>query len=48
METGIFNLTKDQTGVLAHFGKERTQQWTMVRLKEPSDKEKQEAPHTAQ
>ncbi|MGO8881887.1 MAG: hypothetical protein ACLPVO_05810 [Desulfomonilaceae bacterium] len=48
METGIFNLTKDQTGVLAHFGKERTQEWTMVRLKEPSDKENQDAPNVPQ
>ncbi|MFH0958086.1 MAG: hypothetical protein V1897_05210 [Pseudomonadota bacterium] len=40
METGISNLTEDQTGVLVHFGKERTQEWLMVRLHEPSDKEK--------
>ena len=48
METGISNLTKDQTGVLVHFGKERTQEWLMVRLNEPSDKEKQNAPNAAQ
>ncbi|MCX5871775.1 MAG: hypothetical protein NTY51_00845 [Deltaproteobacteria bacterium] len=48
METGISNLTKDETGVLVHFGKERTQEWIMVRLNEPSDKEKQNAPRTAQ
>ncbi len=48
METGIYNLTKDQTGVLVHFGKERTQEWLMVRLNEPSDKEKQTAPKTAE
>ena len=45
METGIFNLTKDQTGVLAHFGKERTQQWTMVRLKEPQVQKNQALPN---
>ncbi len=48
METGISNLTKDKTGVLVHFNKERTQTWLMVRLKGPSDKEKQEVPNTAQ
>jgi len=35
METGIFNLTEDQTPVLIHFGGENTQQWLMVRLEEP-------------
>ena len=48
METGIYNLTKDETGVLVHFGKERTQEWLMVRLNEPSDNEKQTAPKTAE
>jgi hypothetical protein len=38
METGIFNLTQDQTEALVHFGKEKTQQWLMVRLQEPPDK----------
>lgn len=31
-ETGIFNLTKQQTPVLVHFGNDRTQQWLLVRL----------------
>ena len=35
METGIYNLTQDQTEALVHFGKDKTQQWLMVRLKEP-------------
>jgi hypothetical protein len=35
-ETGIYNLTKDQTPVLVHFGKERTQQWLLVRMKQPA------------
>lgn len=35
LETGIMNLTRDQTDVLVHFGKSRTEQWLMVRLKEP-------------
>ncbi|MBL9124561.1 MAG: hypothetical protein JNG90_13080, partial [Planctomycetaceae bacterium] len=34
-ETGIYNLTKDQTPVLIHFGKDRTQQWLLVRMKQP-------------
>jgi hypothetical protein len=39
METGLFNLTQDQTEALVHFGKERTQQWLMVRLDQPKDTE---------
>lgn len=35
-ETGIYNLTKDQTPLLVHFGKDRTQQWLLVRLKKPA------------
>jgi hypothetical protein len=38
-ETGIGNLTEPQTTMLVHFGKERTQQWTLVRL-EPPEEEK--------
>jgi hypothetical protein len=38
METGINNLTQDQTEALVHFGKDITQQWLMVRLQEPSEK----------
>ena len=33
-DTGIFNLTKDQSPVLIHFGADRTQQWLLVRIKE--------------
>ncbi len=39
METGIYNLTEDQTEALIHFGKEKTQKWLMVRLEEPKDKQ---------
>ena len=39
METGLFNLTQDQTEALVHFGKEKTQQWLMVRLDQPKDNE---------
>ncbi|MBN1911379.1 MAG: hypothetical protein JW818_16670 [Pirellulales bacterium] len=34
METGIYNLTRDQTEVLVHFGPDQTQTWLMVRLAE--------------
>jgi hypothetical protein len=39
-ETGLNNLTQEQTTVLAHFGKERTQQMVLVRLEEPKDGQK--------
>lgn len=35
LETGIYNLTQDQTEVLVHFGMARTEQWLLVRLSEP-------------
>ena len=35
METGIYNLTKDEATALVHFGKDQTQTWQMVRLDEP-------------
>ena len=34
-ETGIGNLTDPETTMLVHFGKDRTQQWTLVRLEPP-------------
>jgi hypothetical protein len=34
-ECGLDNLTKDQTPVLVHFGKDHTQQWLLVRLQKP-------------
>lgn len=40
METGVFNLTQDQAEALVHFGKEKTQQWLMVRLDQPKIDEK--------
>ncbi len=33
-DTGIYNLTRDQSPVLIHFGKDRTQQWLLVRIQE--------------
>jgi hypothetical protein len=37
-EAGFANLTKPETTMLVHFGKDRTQQWTLVRLEQPPDK----------
>jgi hypothetical protein len=39
-DTGLYNLTKDETPVLVHMGKDKTEQWLLVRLKQkpnPSD-----------
>jgi len=36
-EAGLANLTQEQTTVLVHYGKERTQQMLLVRLEEPRD-----------
>jgi len=37
VETGLYNLTKDEAPALIHFGKDRTEQWLLVRLKQPAD-----------
>lgn len=34
-EGGIYNLTKNEAPILVHFGKEKSQQWMLVRLKNP-------------
>lgn len=34
-DTGIVNLTKDEAPLLVHLGPDRTQQWMLVRLKQP-------------
>jgi len=36
-DTGLYNLTKDQAPTLVHFGKDRTQEWLMVRLTGKAD-----------
>ncbi len=36
-ETGLNNLTKDESTILVHYGKESTQQMILVRLPEPKD-----------
>lgn len=35
-DTGVANLLKDQSPLLIHFGKDSTQQWTLVRIKNPN------------
>ncbi len=39
LETGVNNLTQDETSVLVHFGTERTQTWLMVRLEDPESEQ---------
>jgi len=36
-ETGIYNLTKDETKCLVHFGADNTHTWTMIRLPAPEE-----------
>ncbi|MEX1039749.1 MAG: protocadherin [Pirellulaceae bacterium] len=35
LETGLYNLTKEEAPCLVHFGSERTEQWLLVRLQNP-------------
>lgn len=37
-EAGFANLTKAETTMLVHFGKDRTQQWTLIRVEQPEEK----------
>ena len=37
LETGIYNLTQDETPLLVHFGSEQTQTWLLVRLEESTE-----------
>ena len=32
VETGLYNLTKDEAPCLIHFGKDKSEQWLLVRL----------------
>ena len=41
-ETGLHNLTQDESPALIHIGKDKTQQWTLVRLKQPGGQENTE------
>jgi hypothetical protein len=36
-DAGLANLTKPQTTMLVHYGKERAQQWTLVRIEQPAE-----------
>lgn len=36
VETGLYNLTKDESPVLIHLGEDRTEQWLLVRLENDS------------
>lgn len=38
-ETGVANLTNEETEMLIHYGADRTEQWTLVRLEEPEGSE---------
>jgi hypothetical protein len=38
-ETGLGNLSQPETSMLVHFGKDRTQQWTLVRMERPPGEE---------
>ncbi len=35
IETGLYNLTKDEAPCLLHIGKDQTEQWLLVRLRNP-------------
>ena len=40
VDTGLANLTKDEGPALLHFGKDRTEEWLLVRLKGKAEKKK--------
>jgi len=42
-EAGLVNLTKEQTTILVHYGKDNTQQMVLVRLEQPGDSSKADA-----
>jgi hypothetical protein len=37
-EVGFANLTRSETTMLVHFGKDRTQQWNLIRIEQPEEK----------
>jgi hypothetical protein len=43
-ETGLYNLTKDETTMLVHFGKDNTQQYKLFRVPQQDDAEGQISP----
>jgi hypothetical protein len=40
-ETGLYNLTRDEAHALIHIGKDKTQQWLLVRLQQPQKQDSQ-------
>ena len=46
IETGIYNLTKDEAPVLVHFGKDKTEQWLLVRVKQDQQEQTDQKPAT--
>ena len=36
-DCGLYNLTQAETPVLVHMGKDKNEQWTFVRMKQPAD-----------
>ncbi len=48
METGVYNLTQDETTMLIHFGAEQAQSWVLVRLDEPESEDADAAQGTTQ
>jgi hypothetical protein len=41
LETGLYNLTKDEVPALLHYGKDRTEQWLLVRVKQDDQQQTQ-------
>jgi hypothetical protein len=37
-ETGLYNMTQDQTPILVHFSPEKSETFVLVRLQQPEDK----------
>lgn len=44
IETGLYNLTKDEATALVHRGSGQTEQWEFVRLQQPTQSGSQDAP----
>jgi hypothetical protein len=42
-ETGLYNLTQDETTMLVHFGKDRTEQYKLFRVQQQQEEEKKES-----
>ena len=37
LRNGFANLTNAETTMLVHFGQDRTQQWSLIRLEQPAE-----------